>query len=98
MLAMLADPVDEDDVEAFGTEGRLLMLQHRLRERDAGLRRRKIEAACRDGRALACEPDSSHPPIALCLPSRGGHRYFELNRPLLSLSRLTCGTRSAQAK
>ena len=35
---------------------------------------------------------------ALCMAEPGGHRYFEQSKPLLSLSSLHCGTRSAQAK
>ncbi|GAA2943766.1 hypothetical protein GCM10011428_73280 [Streptomyces violaceus] len=36
-------------------EGRLLIRRHKSRERDKGLRKRKIDAVLRQGRRLACE-------------------------------------------
>ncbi|MYV39546.1 HNH endonuclease [Streptomyces sp. SID1328] len=44
---------EEDDYSA--PEGRLLIRRHKSRERDKGLRRRKIDAVLRQGRRLACE-------------------------------------------
>ncbi|MFE6354701.1 HNH endonuclease [Streptomyces rochei] len=44
---------EEDDYSA--PEGRLLIRRHKNRERDKGLRKRKIEAALRQGCRLACE-------------------------------------------
>ncbi|MDX2818646.1 HNH endonuclease [Streptomyces sp. PA03-5A] len=44
---------EEDDYSA--PEGRLLIRLHRSRERDKGLRKRKIDAVMRQGRRLACE-------------------------------------------
>ncbi|MFJ9021648.1 HNH endonuclease [Streptomyces sp. NPDC102259] len=44
---------EEDDYSA--PEGRLLIRRHRSRERDKGLRKRKIDAVLRQGRRLACE-------------------------------------------
>ncbi|MFE6353420.1 HNH endonuclease [Streptomyces rochei] len=44
---------EEDDYSA--PEGRLLVRRHKSRERDKGLRKRKIDAALRQGRRLACE-------------------------------------------
>lgn len=52
---VLADALDNEDTEVSGSEGRHLMLRHRVRERDARLRLRKIEATRRAGRPLACE-------------------------------------------
>ncbi len=52
-LLSLTTPVEEEDVAA--REGRLLVRRHVARERDPRLRRRKIEAALRSGRDLACE-------------------------------------------
>ncbi|WP_328938645.1 HNH endonuclease [Streptomyces tauricus] len=44
---------EEDDYSA--PEGRLLIRRHKSRERDKGLRKRKIDALLRQGRRLACE-------------------------------------------
>ncbi|WJY52552.1 HNH endonuclease [Streptomyces chengbuensis] len=44
---------EEDDHSA--PEGRLLIRRHKSRERDKGLRRKKIDAALRQGRQLTCE-------------------------------------------
>ncbi|MCX5086912.1 HNH endonuclease [Streptomyces sp. NBC_00401] len=46
---------DEDDDEYGAPEGRLLMRRHRARERNKGLRKRKIESVLRRGHSLACE-------------------------------------------
>ncbi|MFD0070669.1 HNH endonuclease, partial [Streptomyces sp. NPDC127574] len=43
---------EEDDYSA--PEGRLLIRRHKSRERDKGLRKRKIDAVLRQGRRLAC--------------------------------------------
>ncbi|MFS8203265.1 HNH endonuclease (plasmid) [Streptomyces sp. CWNU-52B] len=43
----------EDDYSA--PEGRLLIRRHKTRERDKGLRKRKIDAVLRQGRRLNCE-------------------------------------------
>jgi 5-methylcytosine-specific restriction enzyme A len=52
-LANLAGLADDEDYGA--AEGDLLIRLHVSRERSRGLRRRKIEAARRSGRAIACE-------------------------------------------
>ncbi|GHH95277.1 HNH endonuclease [Streptomyces capillispiralis] len=44
---------EEDDYSA--PEGRLLIRRHKSRERDKGLRKRKIDAVLRQGRRLVCE-------------------------------------------
>ncbi|MGQ4485628.1 HNH endonuclease [Streptomyces sp. 372A] len=44
---------EEDDYSA--PEGRLLLRRHRSRERNKALRKKKIDAALRQGRQLACE-------------------------------------------
>ncbi|MFJ6855260.1 HNH endonuclease [Streptomyces sp. NPDC091271] len=44
---------EEDDYSA--PEGRLLLSRHRSRERNKGLRKRKIDTVLRQGRQLACE-------------------------------------------
>ncbi|MGA5557413.1 HNH endonuclease [Streptomyces lavendulocolor] len=44
---------EQDDYSA--PEGRLLIRRHRSRERDKGLRKRKIDAVLRQGRQLSCE-------------------------------------------
>lgn len=46
-------PEEEDDYSA--PEGRLLIRRHKSRERDKRLRKRKIDAALRQGNRLACE-------------------------------------------
>ncbi|MEU4655773.1 HNH endonuclease [Streptomyces sp. NPDC023723] len=46
-------PDTEDDYSA--PEGRLLIRRHKSRERDKGLRKRKIDAVLRQGRHLDCE-------------------------------------------
>jgi 5-methylcytosine-specific restriction protein A len=50
-------PEDEeaDDEEASAPEGRVLYRRHRTRERNKGLRQKKIDAALKKGAALACE-------------------------------------------
>ncbi|MFE6712915.1 HNH endonuclease [Streptomyces sp. NPDC057695] len=50
----LAPEVEEED-EYSAPEGRLLLRRHRTRERDKGLRKKKIDAALRQGHRLACE-------------------------------------------
>ncbi|WP_406178981.1 HNH endonuclease [Streptomyces canus] len=50
---MLPESEEEDDYSA--PEGRLLIRRHKSRERDKGLRKRKIDAVLRQGRQLACE-------------------------------------------
>lgn len=50
---LLLEAEEEDDYSA--PEGRLLIRRHRSRERDKGLRKRKIEAVSRQGRQLTCE-------------------------------------------
>ncbi|MEV5461932.1 HNH endonuclease [Streptomyces cellulosae] len=52
-LQELPPEPEEDDYSA--PEGRLLIRRHRSRERDRGLRKRKIDAVLRQGRRLACE-------------------------------------------
>ncbi|WP_328479515.1 HNH endonuclease [Streptomyces sp. NBC_00377] len=47
------DGEEEDDYSA--PEGRLLIRRHKSRERDKGLRKRKIDTVLRQGRQLACE-------------------------------------------
>ncbi|MGQ5225085.1 HNH endonuclease [Streptomyces sp. yara] len=51
--ALPPDAEEEDDYSA--REGRLLIRRHRSRERDQRLRKRKIDAALRQGHGLACE-------------------------------------------
>ncbi|MFD7451565.1 HNH endonuclease [Kitasatospora sp. NPDC059827] len=46
---------EEDPEEFEAPEGRLLLRQHLARERNPGLRRRKIDSAVRHGQSLACE-------------------------------------------
>ncbi|WP_406467977.1 HNH endonuclease [Streptomyces sp. NBC_01594] len=46
-------PEEEDDYSA--PEGRLLIRHHKSRERDKGLRKRKIDTVLLQGRRLACE-------------------------------------------
>ncbi|MFJ8081920.1 HNH endonuclease [Streptomyces sp. NPDC096205] len=49
-------PDDEDELDDYGApEGRLLMRRHRSRERNKGLRKKKIAAVLRQGRRLSCE-------------------------------------------
>jgi 5-methylcytosine-specific restriction protein A len=50
---LLPEAEEEDDHSA--PEGRLLIRRHKSRERDKGLRKRKIAAVLRQGRRLACE-------------------------------------------
>ncbi|MGQ5226287.1 HNH endonuclease [Streptomyces sp. yara] len=52
-LAQADDDELDDDFSA--PEGRLLLRRHRARERNKGLRKKKIESVLRKGRALACE-------------------------------------------
>jgi hypothetical protein len=54
VLANLAEALDEG-AEVSGSEGRLYVLRHRLRERDARLRERKVDAVRRGGGSLSCE-------------------------------------------
>ncbi|WP_078849848.1 HNH endonuclease [Streptomyces sp. NRRL F-5126] len=51
----LLPEAEEDDQDFSAPEGRLLIRRHRTRERDKGLRKRKIAAVLRQGRRLACE-------------------------------------------
>ncbi|MFD7645598.1 HNH endonuclease [Kitasatospora sp. NPDC059795] len=48
-------PVDGDPDEFDAPEGRLLVRRHLSRERNRGLRQRKIDSVVRRGRSLACE-------------------------------------------
>lgn len=48
-------PAAEEDDDYSAPEGRLLIRRHQSRERDKGLRKRKIDAVLRQGRRLACE-------------------------------------------
>ncbi|MEH0526899.1 HNH endonuclease [Streptomyces stelliscabiei] len=50
---LTAEAEEEDDYSA--PEGRLLIRRHRSRERDKGLRKKKIDAVLRQGSRLACE-------------------------------------------
>ncbi|MDF3288479.1 HNH endonuclease [Streptomyces silvisoli] len=51
-----AAPVSDDEMDDYSApEGRLLLRQHLARERNRGLRKRKIEAVLRQGGTLACE-------------------------------------------
>jgi hypothetical protein len=54
VLANLAEALDEG-AELSGDEGRIFMLRHRARERDARLRGRKIDAVRGIGGPLSCE-------------------------------------------
>ncbi|MEV8551212.1 HNH endonuclease [Streptomyces glaucescens] len=55
-LQSLGPSVDwEADDEYEAPEGRLLMRRHRARERNKGLRKKKIESVLRRGGTLACE-------------------------------------------
>ncbi|MFC9159469.1 HNH endonuclease [Streptomyces fungicidicus] len=51
-LAQVDDDLDDD---FSAPEGRLLLRRHRARERNKGLRKKKIESVHRKGGALACE-------------------------------------------
>ncbi|MER6021194.1 HNH endonuclease [Streptomyces anulatus] len=51
----LAPEADEEDDDYSAPEGKLLLRRHRSRERNKALRKRKIDAALRQGRPLACE-------------------------------------------
>ncbi|MFE4754460.1 HNH endonuclease [Streptomyces mirabilis] len=53
-LQSLAPEIEEED-DFSAPEGRLLIRRHRNRERDKGLRKRKIDAVVRQGRQLVCE-------------------------------------------
>ncbi|CAL9516304.1 hypothetical protein SUDANB108_03770 [Streptomyces sp. enrichment culture] len=55
LQALLPTNDDEADDEYGAPEGRLLMRRHRARERNKGLRKRKIESVLRRGGTLACE-------------------------------------------
>ncbi|MFJ1791091.1 HNH endonuclease [Kitasatospora griseola] len=50
-----AGPLDDDADEFDAPEGRLLFRRHVTRERNRGLRQRKIDSVVRQGRDLACE-------------------------------------------
>ncbi|MFJ3270340.1 HNH endonuclease [Streptomyces sp. NPDC086776] len=55
-LQALAPTDDEDFDDAFSApEGRLLLRRHRARERNKGLRKKKISSVLRQGGSLACE-------------------------------------------
>lgn len=55
-LQMLPPMNDEESDDEFSApEGRLLMRRHRARERNKGLRKKKIESVVRRGGTLACE-------------------------------------------
>ncbi|MFJ4981497.1 HNH endonuclease [Streptomyces coeruleorubidus] len=55
-LQDLTQPDDEELDDDFGApEGRLLLRRHRARERNKGLRKRKIDSVLRKGGSLACE-------------------------------------------
>ncbi|MDB1090177.1 HNH endonuclease [Streptomyces sp. ACA25] len=52
----LAQPDDEEPDDDFSApEGRLLLRRHRARERNKGLRKKKIDAVLRRGGSVACE-------------------------------------------
>ncbi|WP_329165654.1 HNH endonuclease [Streptomyces sp. NBC_01267] len=51
----LAPEVEEEGDDYSAPEGKLLLRRHRSRERNKALRKRKIDAAVRQGRPLACE-------------------------------------------
>ncbi|MFJ9394804.1 HNH endonuclease [Streptomyces californicus] len=51
----LAPEAEEEDDDYSAPEGKLLLRRHRSRERNKALRKRKIDAALRQGRPLACE-------------------------------------------
>ncbi|MDB1087359.1 HNH endonuclease [Streptomyces sp. ACA25] len=52
----LDDDEDLDDYSDYSApEGRLLMSRHKRRERNKGLRRKKIATVLKQGRAMACE-------------------------------------------
>ncbi|WP_328725692.1 HNH endonuclease [Streptomyces sp. NBC_00259] len=52
-LAQTGDEEFDDDISA--PEGRLLLRRHRARERNKGLRKKKIDSVLRKGGSLACE-------------------------------------------
>jgi 5-methylcytosine-specific restriction enzyme A len=52
-FAALTDPTEDEDLSA--PEGRLVFRRHVSRERDPGLRKRKIAALVRAGKPLLCE-------------------------------------------
>ncbi|MGW3861096.1 HNH endonuclease [Streptomyces sp. NPDC005047] len=54
-LQALPQAEDEDDDDASAPEGRLLLRQHRARERNKGLRKKKVDSVLRKGGTLACE-------------------------------------------
>lgn len=55
-LKSLAQTDDEElNDDASAPEGRLLLRQHRARERNKGLRKKKIDSVLRKGGSLACE-------------------------------------------
>ncbi|MFL1901040.1 HNH endonuclease [Streptomyces tauricus] len=55
-LQTLAQPDDDELDDDFGApEGRLLLRRHRARERNKGLRKKKIDSVLRKGGRLACE-------------------------------------------
>ncbi|MCM2427543.1 HNH endonuclease [Streptomyces sp. RKAG337] len=51
----LPEDDEEDDEEASAPEGRVLYGRHRRRERNKGLRKKKIASVLKKGGALACE-------------------------------------------
>lgn len=55
VLATLAGPDADEEEDAGSPEGRILIRVHKARERDPGLRRRKIAAAVQSGQPLICE-------------------------------------------
>jgi 5-methylcytosine-specific restriction protein A len=56
VLALLPGVDQDDDEEDAGSpEGRILIRAHKARERDPGLRQRKIAVAARSGQPLICE-------------------------------------------
>jgi 5-methylcytosine-specific restriction protein A len=52
---VLPDDDEEDDEEAGAPEGRVLYRRHRTRERNKGLRKKKIDSVLKKGGRLACE-------------------------------------------
>lgn len=52
---VLPEDDDTDDEEASAPEGRVLYRRHRTRERNEGLRKKKIGSVLKNGSKLACE-------------------------------------------
>lgn len=52
---VLPEDEEEDDEESSAPEGRVLYRRHRTRERNKGLRKKKIDSVLKRGGTLACE-------------------------------------------